>query len=231
MKFLPIVVLLFVVGCSGSNPTAPTPTPIVPPVVVTPPAPSRNPLLDDPRFDAAYFADFAHGVAETGRPWPLMRLSEAPRIFVNTVDDQGRAIDAATLDTVSAAFIAVAADWSGGAFGLAGIERGLGTRAGQRGWITVEWNASQSAGCGLTTRHVGAIITFYHRNTACRCQGSAIRPYTAKHELGHAMGYWHTRPENDLMHVPFSGCDQPLSERERFHARVAYSQPIGGAAP
>lgn len=223
-----LLLVLFAVGCS--SPTAPTPTP--PPVVVAPPAPAPSPspfpappsLLTDARYDSAYYRDFAQGQFEANANYGLSRLNTAPRIFLNIADERGTPIHVDTLNTVSAAFVAVAGAWSGGAFGLAGIERGTSTRAGQAGWITVLWNSgSNGMRCGEASRGEGAVITFYYRQP-CGCAGSAIKPSIAKHELGHAFGYWHTRTASDLMSsVPKQACDMQPSEQELFHSRVAYS--------
>jgi predicted Zn-dependent protease len=54
---------------------------------------------------------------------------------------------------------------------------------------------------------------------------------TVKHELGHAMGFYHTDQPTDLMYAQYTGCDKEPSEREQFHARVTYTQPNGSRDP
>ena len=227
---------LFAASCSGSSPTAPTPQPVTvvpPPVIITPPAPPRNPLLDDPRFDRAFYRQFAlNGYEAPTALQPLRRLQDAPRIYLRTVDDAGRAIDAATLNDTAAALEQTAGKLTG-VFGLAGLERGTETRQGQRGWITVRWSdqpsPDQFCGYGL---YAGDLITLYPRTPGCRCAGGpAVRLKTVKHELGHVLGFYHTDAPTDLMFSGGQACDKEPSEREIFHARVAYSQPIGSLDP
>lgn len=228
MKHLAIVALLFAVGCSGSSPTAPSPIVVTPPVVVAPPVTlTPNPLLSDPRFDRAFYQQFVRT--------PLTRWTQAPRIYLRTVDDGGRAIDPRLLDRTAAAIINTTSAWTGGAFGVAGLEQGIDTRQGQNGWITVVWSNLPNF-CGtliVTAANLGQIssnvIALNHVEPICTCG-----PLVVKHELGHALGYNHTDSPLDVMTgTPLDGrvCDKDLSARERFHASVAYSMPIGSAAP
>jgi hypothetical protein len=217
-----LILALFISAC-GSSPTAPTPQP--PPVVVTPPTPPQNPLLSDPRFSLPFYRQF------TTRP--LYRWNQPPRVYLRTVDDTGRPIDPRLLDQTAAAIINTATLWTGGTFGLAGLEQGTDTRRGQPGWITVAWN---TAGVCATTELTGAtavqeitsqFMLLNHARPECACG-----PLVAKHELGHAFGYQHTDSDGDLMAATFQGvCDKPLSPRESFHAAVAYSLPAGSMAP
>lgn len=220
-----ILLAVFVVGCSGSSPTAPSAVPpvvVAPPVTVTPPV-VRNPLLDDPHFDLAFYRMFATR--------PLYRWAHAPSIYLRTIDNTGRAVDSRLLDQTAAAIINTTSQWTGGAFGVAGLERGTESRS--TGWIQVNW--STEGVCGSTTtlqvapdRALTSMsMTLNHLRPECTCG-----PLVAKHELGHAMGFNHTDSTGDLMAETFQGvCDKPLSDRERFHARVAYTLPVGSLEP
>lgn len=225
-----LLLAVLAVGCSGSSPTAPTApvATVTPPVVVAPPpVAATNPLLSDPRFNAGFYRMF---VSNT-----LHRWTQAPRVYLRTVDDGGNAVSAALLDQTAAALINTTGQWTGGAFGLAGMERGTGARQGEAGWITVGWNTSGVCGGSTMTRTgpshpqeiLSVTIMMNHARPECTCG-----PLVAKHELGHAIGYDHTDSNGDLMVATFQGvCDKPLSAREAFHAQVAYSMPPGSAAP
>lgn len=238
MKRFVIALSIVAAGCS-SSPTAPTPPPVInvpPPVVVAPPvvtppvvvAPPPDPLLSDPRFSLAFYRQMIQDAYELPNARrPLYRWTRPPMVYLRTVDESNLPVDGRLLDQTAAAIINTTSAWAGGQFGVAVLERGTGTRAGQAQWLTVEW--SRSGGCGATNTPgvEGVVITMNHRRPECTCG-----PLVAKHELGHAMGFYHTDSSNDLMVATFQGvCDKPLSEREQFHARVAYNQPVGSLDP
>jgi hypothetical protein len=59
-----------------------------------------------------------------------------------------------------------------------------------------------------------------------------MRPRTVRHELGHALGYWHTGDGGDLMSgLGVNECDRLPSAREQEYARYVYSRPIGNTDP
>lgn len=168
---------------------------------------------------------------------PLRRQTQAPRIYLRTIiDDNGAAIDADTLNKTSAALEAVASSLTG-SFGLAGIERGTETREGQRGWITVRWAIADrwatngdSNVCGRG--FIGGDLMILYPRSGCRCGGGpAVSLSTVKHELGHVLGFWHTNSLDDLMYPFFRQCDLNPSEKEQYHAALAYGRPIGSLAP
>ena len=201
--------------------------------VPSPPLPAFPP--SDARFDLAYYRQLVHN-AYDGPVLSLRRQSEAPRIYLRTINDDGTPMDAFTLNETARALEQTAGALTG-VFGLAGLERGTGTRKGQPGWITVTWASYANerdplySYCGQALVG-GDEVILYPKSRWCRCGGGpAVVLSTVKHELGHALGFHHTDRREDLMYPTYSACNQEPTERERYHASVAYTRPIGSPAP
>lgn len=187
-------------------------------------------------FDLGFYRKLVHNAFE-GPSVAIARFSQAPRIYLRTVDDDGRQVDPLTLDQTAAALINAAGEMTG-AFGLAGLEQGVGHRLGQAGWLTVRWvpqagNPLRVCGFASVGREGGTLELFpYQAN--CGCGRFRMAPRIVKHELGHALGFWHTDSVNDLMWGstwPISQCEMGMSAREKYHAAVAYTRPIGSPSP
>jgi hypothetical protein len=255
MRVLAVIACLSLGACS--TPTAPTPAPVTtpapvvtPPVAVTPtpapaptptpaPTPAPNPLLSDPRFSLSFYRMLVGGVFQSGSQQFLRRFTDAPRIYLQTVDADGRPMSQALLDDVAASFINSVGPMTG-AFGVGGVERGTGLpHINDLGWISVRWmpeSQNDQQRCGVTggsaTSSVAILFYPYHGN--CGCNGHQMAPHVVRHELGHALGFYHTDTVNDLMWGgtwPVSQCDQQPSDREAFHMRLAYTQPNGSRDP
>lgn len=220
---------LLVSACGGSStaPSAPsvtsssTTTTTIPAVqtIQTSTCPTSGP--PDLGFYQEIGCNFFEQPAQPVRRWTL-----APKLYLRTIDEAGAAIDAVTLDTVQNAMIEIAPVWTNHRFGLEGVLRGTDSREGAPGWITVKWPATAAAdsiSCGRAQVAVdGGWIELNYKATACACNGSAIRPLTARHELGHAFGYWHTDSPGDLMNARQAGCDAQPSARELQAAAYQY---------
>lgn len=188
-------------------------------------------------FDLSYYRELARdGYELPNALQPIERWTKAPHVYLKTVDEAGRPIEAATLEPVAAALVDDAAAWTGGRFGIADVERGTDTREGVSGWITVKWPAAPDPTlCGRAEVATdGGWIELYYLTHGCSCLDSRIAPGIVRHELGHAMGFWHTEYRDDVLYgggYSDEQCDRHPSARERLHAAVAYDRPPGNYDP
>lgn len=193
-------------------------------------------IRDAAPFDATFYRHFVrNGLDAPGAPEPLRRQRQAPRIYIRTIDDTGAAIDAASLAVVRNAIgSGLVQALSGGTMGVAGVEEGTDSRVGDSGWITVRWVSSlPDSRCGQASVG-GDWIELLYAAGRCTCSaGARTYPRLVKHELGHAMGFYHTDNRGDVMHNASSGndCDNNPSNRERYHAAIAYKRPVGNRDP
>lgn len=220
MKRLIVLAALFAVGCGSSTaPTPVTPPVVVPPVVVPPvvqmisvsPCPTSTPGVEL-GFYLEIGCNSFDGPLQPDRKWNV-----SPKVYLKTVDEAGAAIDSVTLDTVQNAMISAAPALTAGKLSIS-VERGTASREGVSGWVTVKWPVTVVSGltCGRSQVAIdGGWIELNYLAPACACNGSAIRNRIAKHELGHALGYWHTDNQADLMNgQQVTACDASLSARE-----------------
>jgi len=221
VKFLRYVVLVVGVAWTGactepSSPAAPSPLAV---------AQSTNPA---PPFEAAFYRAFLQNGFEAPDHLEPIRILQGPlRVYLRDRDDTGRGVDAATVNATETILRESAWIWSGETFGIAEVARGADTRETVPGWITVKWRAATSDDrCGRSTVGVAGGYIEFNLSPSCRCgKPSGVYSRLIRHELGHAMGYYHTDSLADVMYgqaVPPNACDALPSDRERRHAKFAY---------
>ena len=200
------------------------PLPAAPSAVVASDAASLRTDGFEPDF---YRAFLQNGFEAPERLEPVRLLRGPLRIYLRTHDNTGRAVDAITLDATERILIDGAKTWSGDTFGVSEVLRGTGSREKVPGWITVRWSGAPMIDrCGRSTVGVDGGYIEFDNSGACSCgTPSGIYPRLIRHELGHAMGYYHTNGVNDVMYgrsILSTACHAEPSDRERLHAKLAH---------
>ena len=203
-------------------------------VAVTPSSPSAVVTADSviavEGFDATFFRALLQNGYESPNHLQAVRILTLPfRVYMRTDDDAGRPVPVETLDATERTLIESAPIWSGGTFGITEVIRGTGSKEKTPGWITVKWSANPGTGrCGLSS--IGVDGGFIQLNTSGECScglPTLVYPRVVRHELGHAMGYYHTDNFNDVMYgkpITSLSCDIQPSDREWRHAIIAHRQ-------
>jgi hypothetical protein len=190
-------------------------------------------------FDLDFYRKFVrNGYEEPAALQPLRRWTQTPSFYLKTVDEAGAPLTDATLAMIETVLKDGVPRWTSGALGTPVIERGTGTRVGQSGWITVKFPFPGDPNyCGHAQVGVdgGWIELETHGNgSACRTASSLIAPRTIRHELGHALGFYHTGDSRDVMSGTawyLSQGDDGPAARELYHAALAYKRPVGNRDP
>lgn len=189
----------------------------------------------DGRFDLDFYRALARNRLEDATLQPLRRWLTVPRFYLRTVDEAGAPIDPHVLDAIEATLRDGVPEWTGGVLGTPTVERGTETKEGISGYVTVKVPSPAGAKCGrATVAQSGGWIELELYNQACRCGGFTVAPHSIRHELGHALGFWHTDRADDLMWGGVWGslsCDLHPTDREKYHAAIVYHRQPGNLDP
>jgi hypothetical protein len=193
-------------------------------------------IAQDGLFDLAFYRQMVRdGFERPSSLLPLRRWTVNPSIYLKTVDEEQAAIDAATLDMVESTVREMVPLWTAGRLAIATLERGTGTRAGVAGWITIKWPATvvNPNQCGRSDVAVsGGVVEIEAHNPRCMIGNWVNVPSLVRHEIGHAMGFWHTGAPTDVMSATtWVSVDQRPSSRELAAAAIAYRRVVGNTDP
>ena len=184
-------------------------------------------------FDLQYYRQLVrNGFEAPEKLEPLRRWSTVnPSFYVNTFNPKtGRALEAGEIALVVQALHEAVPQMTGGRFVTATVETGDTPRESRRDWINVSFIYDPNGDfCGQA--FVGAnpgTITMNYDRCALDCGSLKVAPETIVHEVGHALGFWHTAGAGIMNPFRSRRCGNlQFSERERLHARVAYSRVQG----
>ncbi len=196
---------------------------------------TNNPIIDlIPTSLAATYRELVrNGYEEPSGLEPVRRWTIAPKFYIDTTMPIGIRVLESDLARIEDGIRSAVPAFTGGRFHPASITRGTTPPpSNERGWIVVRFvNDSSADYCGRA--YVGAdpgeIDFNYNR---CSCGSIRVRPRTIKHEVGHALGFWHTSRNGTMMFPSSSGCgDADLTPDERDSGRIAYTRPVLNADP
>jgi len=183
-------------------------------------------------FSLPYYREFVrNGFDAPASLEPLRRWTSAPNFYINTFNPRtSNPLEAAELALVIRAIQEAVPQLTGSTISAGTIESGNGPRDPKLGVINVHFvyePTSEYCGYAYVAANPGDVTINYDR-CANVCGSLKVTPETVAHEIGHAMGFWHTSGDGIMSPSRPRRCaNVDFAPQERLHARLAYLRPPG----